>query len=819
MSSPPTEIITVHQIKGKPMNDTTEEFEEKNDDTINEEPNIFMCVLYRFGKLGVAYYNFVDKQLYVYDEMVDEKPQYLVTVSLFREIKPKYVLTIGGRNEEFTKVLIDIITYGDSLKNSTTTSDNVQPMPPNLFLASIQEYTYEICKAIISQLNLASIEEEPSKTKREVYIHSLINFDNRLPFQAIGTLVKFLDKNWSFFGISEKDDLNYIHINQVTRKDQVLIDNSTFEALQIFSKRGHEAGFKRGLHSSDREGLSVYKLFSVNCKSRVGLVTLRNILLNPLKNIDLLNQRLDFISFVLLPSNRFFVESLRENLQEISGDINVILTRIGNSRAKFRDWYVLYKTIYHTVYINELSAPYRENCSLLFDLCEAISPNLISLEESIKNGLDFDVSKKRGKPIVRSGLDEDLDEKKLRRQGIMNDVMAAARFAADNLPDFLDECSVVYLPEMGHLLAIKEWKSDCQPEDLQYLGFQYVFKIGGKFHYKNPMCVELDKRLGDIYLEIIDHENRILRRLSGFILKYNKDIREPLKIIGMIDSLIAMAIAASCKMYVRPFLNTNNYFQLDECRHPLLEHMLEQFQPNDFYSGANNSHIKIITGPNGSGKSVYLKQICLVVYLAHVGSYVPCSRADINLLDTMHSRVLAMESAAVRLSSFMIDVTQMNNTLTDRAASSLVLVDEFGNGTSETEGICLLQGVLEHFLERGAACPHILVSSHFQQIHKRLPDSPLIQYQKMEHTKESGVLYFLYKITEGISNSYAFDVAEEIGIDKKIIDRAKEIFDCLSNKKSIAPLPKLLSRNKFDMTTLQILDIPEPDEDNEHQSI
>lgn len=63
---------------------------------------------------------------------------------------------------------------------------------------------------------------------------------------------------------------------------------------------------------------------------------------------------------------------------------------------------------------------------------------------------------------------------KLRRQDIINDVMAAARFAAENLPDFLDECSVVYIPEMGHLLAIKEWEPDCIPEDLQHLGFQFV---------------------------------------------------------------------------------------------------------------------------------------------------------------------------------------------------------------------------------------------------------------------------------------------------------------------------------------------------------
>lgn len=47
--------------------------------------------------------------------------------------------------------------------------------------------------------------------------------------------------------------------------------------------------------------------------------------------------------------------------------------------------------------------------------------------------------------------------------------------------------------------------------------------------------LELDKRLGDINGKIIDHENRILSRLSGFICKYNKNIRDPLKVIGLMD--------------------------------------------------------------------------------------------------------------------------------------------------------------------------------------------------------------------------------------------------------------------------------------------
>ena len=47
----------------------------------------------------------------------------------------------------------------------------------------------------------------------------------------------------------------------------------------------------------------------------------------------------------------------------------------------------------------------------------------------------------------------------------------------------------------------------------------------------------------------------------------------------------------------------------------------------------------ILTGPNACGKSVYLKQVGLIVYLAHLGSYVPAESADIPLITSIHSRI------------------------------------------------------------------------------------------------------------------------------------------------------------------------------------
>ena len=110
--------------------------------------------------------------------------------------------------------------------------------------------------------------------------------------------------------------------------------------------------------------------------------------------------------------------------------------------------------------------------------------------------------------------------------------------------------------------------------------------------------------------------------------------------------------------------------------------------------------MKILTGPNASGKSVYLKQVrknswpqkseavysysrvtlefflrnstcralnhfllvlfqvALIVFLAHIGSFVPAEEAHIGLTDAIYTRVRTQESVSVGLSTFMIDLNQ-----------------------------------------------------------------------------------------------------------------------------------------------------------------
>jgi len=69
------------------------------------------------------------------------------------------------------------------------------------------------------------------------------------------------------------------------------------------------------------------------------------------------------------------------------------------------------------------------------------------------------------------------------------------------------------------------------------------------------------------------------------------------------------------------------------------------FVPNDTaVAYGREGCIKIITGPNSSGKSVYLKQVALITYMAHIGCFVPAEAALIGLVDRIYTRVINNET-------------------------------------------------------------------------------------------------------------------------------------------------------------------------------
>jgi DNA mismatch repair protein MSH5 len=113
---------------------------------------------------------------------------------------------------------------------------------------------------------------------------------------------------------------------------------------------------------------------------------------------------------------------------------------------------------------------------------------------------------------------------------------------------------------------------------------------------------------------------------------------------------------------------------------PMLDHDKET--PDS--DGISAPSMLMMTGPNYSGKSVFLKQTALIVYMAHVGCFVPATEATIGLTDKILTRIATRETVSKGHSTFMTDLHQVALATTIATYRSLVIIDEFGKGTDSS---------------------------------------------------------------------------------------------------------------------------------------
>jgi len=209
------------------------------------------------------------------------------------------------------------------------------------------------------------------------------------------------------------------------------------------------------------------------------------------------------------------------------------------------------------------------------------------------------------------------------------------------------------------------------------------------------------------------------------------------------------------------------------------------------YSSGERAHPEgpstiILTGPNYSGKSVYLKQTALIVYLAHIGSFVPAIEATIGLTDKILTRISTRESVSRHQSAFMIDVQQMCMALNLATNRSLLVIDEFSKGTNAVDGAALAYGVFDYLVNLGENAPKTLAATHFHEIFENgllVPRPPILSFKHMEVRMDmepivKDQITYLYNLRDGRSNeSYGMVCAAMNGIAAEIVERARVLGD------------------------------------------
>lgn len=293
----------------------------------------------------------------------------------------------------------------------------------------------------------------------------------------------------------------------------------------------------------------------------------------------------------------------------------------------------------------------------------------------------------------------------------------------------------------------------------------------------------------------------IVSDLEEEILECESELRSTFSALADLDCILSLAGVAADLNFVKPEIASaeEGVIYIENGRHPLQELIVnDEFIPNDTVMD-NEKRVLIVTGPNFSGKSCYARQVGVIVYLAHIGSYLPCDSAKISVMDQIIVNFGDVETCSVPQSTFQRDMTQMAGIMRKSTPNTLVLIDEFGKGTAPTSGVAVMTSAMQRLAQ--TKCK-VVCTTHFLEMFSLglLEDSKGgIKAVRMSiHVPESDEddAIPLFKLEDGVASSSAGLVcAKMAGLNRKVVDRASEIVKALKGGKQIRPIPENLNPN------------------------
>ena len=186
-----------------------------------------------------------------------------------------------------------------------------------------------------------------------------------------------------------------------------------------------------------------------------------------------------------------------------------------------------------------------------------------------------------------------------------------------------------------------------------------------------------------------------------------------------------------------------------------------------------------------------MRQTALIVLMAQIGSFVPAQSAVIGVTDRVFTRIGASDDLASGRSTFMVEMSEVANILRNATASSLLILDEIGRGTSTYDGMAIARAILEYCADKRRLGARTMFATHYHELSALEGELDGIRNYNITAKKQNGKLIFLRKIVPGAADdSYGIEVAKLAGVPDSVIDRAKHCLDELIENRGITALPE-----------------------------
>ena len=303
--------------------------------------------------------------------------------------------------------------------------------------------------------------------------------------------------------------------------------------------------------------------------------------------------------------------------------------------------------------------------------------------------------------------------------------------------------------------------------------------------YITPELKEYEEKILGAQEKILALEMQLFEELLQKLQEYITPIQINGGLLAQIDCLMSFAIVAVKNNYKRATISDNNILEIKEGRHPVIERNLpigEEYISNDVFLDNKEQQIIIITGPNMSGKSALLRQSALIVIMAHIGSFVPATVANIGLCDKIFTRVGASDNLSGGESTFMVEMNETASIINNISERSLIILDEIGRGTSTFDGISIAWSIAE-YLHQHNCTPKTLFATHYHELNELESKFNRIKNYHITHKEVGNKVIFLRKLAQGGSrHSFGIHVAKMAGMPTSLVDRANEILAMLEEK-------------------------------------
>ena len=547
-------------------------------------------------------------------------------------------------------------------------------------------------------------------------------------------------------------------------------------------------------------------LFSLldRCVTSMGSRLLRHALHHPLRERDIPAARHGAVEALLADYGRLAGEVRRE-LKGIA-DIERIAGRIALRNARPRDLASLRESLAR---LAALRAPLAGSSSPLLAALESDLETPAAALDLLTRAIAAEPSAQiRDGGAIAPGYDPDLDE--LRS---LNDNCGAYLVdmeIRERERSGIASLKVEYNKVHGFYIEVTHVNVDKIPDD-----YRRRQTLKNAERYITPELKAFEDKALSAQERSLAREKLLYEAILDELLPAVPTLQTIARAVAQLDLLAGFADTALQRNWSKPKFapETGLTAQLviEGGRHPVVEgemaNSAETFIANDCVL-AEHRRLLLITGPNMGGKSTYMRQVALIVLLAHIGSYVPADRCVLGPLDRIFTRIGASDDLASGRSTFMVEMTEAAAILHHATANSLVLMDEIGRGTSTFDGMALAFAILRHLIDRNRCLT--LFATHYFELTRLSHEYSELANVHLDAVEHNDRIVFLHAVEEGPANqSYGIQVAALAGIPTAVVRAARKQLREFEQRAAVDPLqPDLFAQGE-----------PEPAEPEPHPAL